>query len=233
MEIFLKKNEATEIAFPMIDSASPESFKTGVSPADTAYYKDGAGAWTALAITDTATEIGSTGMYQISLTAGEINHDYVIIKFAVAGTADQMLSIKTFANDIDDVDTVVDAIQAVTTNLPNGGALTDIDTGINNIEAKLPAGTISDFDDTVDTVLLATDGISAAVLSAAAVTKITDDVFAEIIDGSVDFATAIKKIMSYAIGKIVKTGDVYDYYEQDDASVDFTLTLSASQRVRS
>jgi len=233
MEVFLKKNEATEIAFPMIDASSPASFKDGVSPVDTGYYKDGAGAWSSLAITDTATEIGSTGMYQISLTAAEMNHDYVIIKFAVATAADQMISIKTFTNDIDDVDTVVDAIQVVTDNLPNSGALTDIDTGINNIEAKLPAGTISDFDYTTDAVDVDTDGIAAASLADAAVTKITDDIMAEIIDDTVDFATAIRKVLSYAIGNIAKSGDAYTYDQQDDSTPDFTLTLTALARTRS
>lgn len=233
MEMFLKKNEATELTFPMIDDGAPESFKDGVSPVDTAYYKDGAGAWSALSITDTATEIGSTGMYQISMLAAEMNHDYIIIKFAVAGAADQMLIIKTYTNDIDDVDAVVDTIVAVTANLPNSGALTDIDGGINNIEAKLPAGTISDFDDTSDTVILAANGITADVLAASAVTEITDDIFAEIIDDAVDFITAVKKIMSYAIGNIAKAADAYTYYEQDDSTPDFTLTLAESTRTRS
>jgi len=72
----------------MVDSSVPSVFKSGVSPVDIAYYKDGAGAWTSLAITDTATEIGSTGLYELDLTASELNHDYVIIKFAVSGAAD-------------------------------------------------------------------------------------------------------------------------------------------------
>lgn len=38
-----------------------------------------------------------------------------------------------------DKDDEIDAIKAVTDNLPNSGALTDIDTGVNNIEAKLPS----------------------------------------------------------------------------------------------
>jgi hypothetical protein len=88
MQIEHKKNTAYYLAFPMVDDATPANFKTGVSPVDTAYYKDGAGAWTSLAITDTASEIGSTGVYEIDLTAAEMNHDQVIIKFAVSGAAD-------------------------------------------------------------------------------------------------------------------------------------------------
>jgi hypothetical protein len=41
-----KKNTAYYLSFPMVDSAVPANFKSGVSPVDTAYYKDGAGAWT-------------------------------------------------------------------------------------------------------------------------------------------------------------------------------------------
>lgn len=233
MEVLLKRNEATEIAFPMIDDTTPEDFKTGLTVADAPYSKEGAGAWTSRSITDPVTEIGATGMYQISLTAGELDYDYLIIKFTAADAADQMVSIKTYVNDIDDVNTVVDAIQAVTDNLPNSGALTDIDTGINNIEAKLPAGTISDFDYTSEAVAIAVDGILAASLADAAVTKITDDIMAEIIDDTVDFATAIRKVLSYAIGNITKVADAYTYDQQDDSTPDFTLTLAASTRTRS
>lgn len=88
MQIEHKKNTPYYLAFPMVDSATPANFKTGLSPVDTAYYKDGAGAWTSLAITDTASEIASTGVYEIDLAAGEMNHDQVLVKFAVAGAAD-------------------------------------------------------------------------------------------------------------------------------------------------
>lgn len=101
MELHLKKNAAAEIMFPMVDSATPASLKSGVAPVDTAYSKDGAGAWAALAITDTATEIGATGMYTIELTAGEMNHDLIMIKMAVAGAADSVIIIRTFTNNID------------------------------------------------------------------------------------------------------------------------------------
>lgn len=104
MQISHKKNTAFELAFPMVDSATPANFKTGLSPTDVGYYKDGAGAWTALAITDTATEIGTTGVYEISLTATpEMNHDWVFIKFMATGAADTLITFKMFANNIDDV----------------------------------------------------------------------------------------------------------------------------------
>jgi hypothetical protein len=106
VQIEHKKNTAYYLAFPMVDSATPANFKSGVSPVDTAYYKDGAGAWTSLSITDTASEIGSTGVYEIDLTAAELNHDQVIVKFAVAGAADTafLFDMRTkLVSDLNDV----------------------------------------------------------------------------------------------------------------------------------
>jgi parallel beta-helix repeat protein len=100
MVIDHKKNTAYELTFPMVDSTTPASFKTGLSPVDTAYYKDGAGAWTTLAITDTAAEIGTTGIYEISLTAAEMNHDWVNIKFTASGAADTLITFKMFTDPI-------------------------------------------------------------------------------------------------------------------------------------
>lgn len=88
------KNEPFELCIPMVDSTTPANFKSGISPADDAYYKDGAGAWTALAITDTFAEIDSTGLYEISLTASELNHDWVVIKVTGAGAANTFVTFR-------------------------------------------------------------------------------------------------------------------------------------------
>ena len=103
MEIVHKKNTAYYLVIPMIDSTTPASFKAGLSPTDTAYSKDAAGVWTALAITDVLTEIASTGIYALSLTAAELNHDQVLIKLSSAGAADSMVLFRLYDKDIDDV----------------------------------------------------------------------------------------------------------------------------------
>jgi len=95
-----KKNTAFELAIPMVDSATPADFKTGLSPTDTAYYKDGAGSWTSLSITGTFSEIGSTGLYEISLTAAEMNHDWIVIKATASGAADTFVTFKMYTGDI-------------------------------------------------------------------------------------------------------------------------------------
>jgi len=105
MVIRHKKNTAYYLALPMVDSATPANFKTGLSPVDTAYSKDGAGDWTALAITDTFAEIGATGVYEIDLIASELNHDQVIIKLTAAGAADSFVVFEMDAQEIDDIPT--------------------------------------------------------------------------------------------------------------------------------
>ena len=101
MQIEHKKNTLYYLAFPMVTTASPETFASGETVADTAYYKDGAGSWTSLSITDTVSEIASTGMYEIDLTAAELNHDQVIIKMTSTNSADTafLFNLNTLAVD--------------------------------------------------------------------------------------------------------------------------------------
>jgi len=116
--IVAKKNAAYYLSFPAIDSTTPASYKTGLSPVDTAYYKDGAGAWTSLAITDAASEIGSTGVYEIDLTAAELNHDKVIIKFSASGMADDAYEFDLRTKLTDDLNDL-----AATAIVSDGNAL--------------------------------------------------------------------------------------------------------------
>ena len=110
MEIRRKKNVATEIVFPMVDSTAPELFVTGETVADEVYYHDG-GSWTSLAITDTVTEIGATGVYQLSLTSPELNHDLIAIKLTATNSVDQFIIISTGVVVVD-LDTVIGDVVA-------------------------------------------------------------------------------------------------------------------------
>jgi hypothetical protein len=103
MEFHLKKNEAVELMFPFVTTASPETFITGETIADTAYYSDTPGSWSSLAITDTVTEIASTGMYELQLTQSEMNHDRIIIKLTSTSGADSAIVIRTYVVDVDDL----------------------------------------------------------------------------------------------------------------------------------
>jgi hypothetical protein len=129
-----KKNTAYYLVVPMVDSTTPASFKTGLSPTDTAYYKDGAGAWTSLAITDTLTEIGATGLYALSLTASEMNHDWVIIKITASGAADTFVMFRMSAAHIDDLVRASDAQQrAATAQAGTAGTIT-LDAGASAVD---------------------------------------------------------------------------------------------------
>lgn len=98
-----KKNTAYYLAFPMVSASSPETFLTGLTVSDEAYYKDGAGAWTSLSITDTVTEIGSSGMYEIDLTAAEMDYDKVLIKMTGSGAADSAFVFDMTTSSLDDI----------------------------------------------------------------------------------------------------------------------------------
>ena len=105
MVIRHKKNTAYYLGLPMVDAATPANFMSELSPADDAYYKDGAGDWTALEITDTFSEIAATGIYEIDLIASELNHDLVLIKITAAEAADNFVIFEMDAQEIDDIPT--------------------------------------------------------------------------------------------------------------------------------
>lgn len=113
----VKKNAAYYHAFPAITIANPELYAVGETPLDSAYYKDGAGLWTALTIADSAVEIGASGMYEIDFSAAEFNHDYILIKFTGTGMADDAYLFVTslkLIDDLNDFDADVDVVARVT-----------------------------------------------------------------------------------------------------------------------
>ncbi len=94
MELLRLKNQAATIKFPMVDKASPESLKSGETVSVTAYYDDGSGDQS-LTISGSVSEIGSTGMYTLSLTAGEMNHNAISLKLTATNSADTVILINT------------------------------------------------------------------------------------------------------------------------------------------
>ena len=97
MQIHANKNEEYYLVFGMEIGGV---LVTGKSPVDDAYYKDGAGSWTALTITDEATEIGTTGLYAITLSATEMNHDNIVIKFTETGVDDLVVTLNMVSSKV-------------------------------------------------------------------------------------------------------------------------------------
>lgn len=122
-----KKNTAYYYSFPAIDSTSPANYKTGLTISDEAYYKDGAGAWTSLPITDTVTEIGATGIYEIDFTAAEFNHDKVVVKFSSAGMADDGVLFDLNTKLVDDLNDIA------ATDIVSGGAINTTGGAVDNV----------------------------------------------------------------------------------------------------
>jgi len=90
------------------------------------------------------------------------------------------------------LDTEIAAIKAVTDNLPNSGALSDIDTGVNNIEAL-----ISDSKIAAQVKGMDADVITASALNADAIDEIHD----EVVEGSITLRQAIRLFLSLFTGK--------------------------------
>jgi hypothetical protein len=152
------KNVAAYFIFPMLDKASPESYKTGETVTDTAYYKDGAGSWTSLAITDTVSEVGSTGLYTIDLTAAEMNHDQIIIKLTATNSQDQSIVISTIPNPA------------------NIKAISDDTTAAANLELDYDGTGYAKANSTIGTCTTNTDqrGTDSALLAASAPSNFSD-----------------------------------------------------------
>lgn len=88
MQITARKNNPYYLSFPMVDASSPSAFKTGISPSIAAYSKDTTGSWADLTLVATASEIGTTGIYEVNLAASEMNHDKVLLKIRGASVAE-------------------------------------------------------------------------------------------------------------------------------------------------
>lgn len=124
-----KKNTAYYLSFPAIDSATPSLYASGVTIAIDAYYKDGAGVWTALAIVDTITEIGASGMYELTLSASELNHDKVMVKVSGVGLVDD-----AFQFDLS-VKVVTDLNDVAATQIVSAGAIDTLSGAVVNVDS--------------------------------------------------------------------------------------------------
>lgn len=120
-----KKNTATKIAFPILDADGDPV--TGAADLDSEYSLDG-GAFADC--TNEATEIGSSGIYTLSLVAAETNGDLVVIqvKTSTSGAKTTVMVFYTAAQTLDAVATAVAAVA------------TDVETIVGDV-ASMPRST--------------------------------------------------------------------------------------------
>lgn len=88
----------------------------------------------------------------------------------------------------------------------------------------------------IDASAIAADAIGASELAAGAANEIADAILARTgwtAGGSTTVATALKKALSLAAGKIARTGDAYTFYDDDGTTALFTLTIASGTRTPS
>jgi hypothetical protein len=155
---------------------------------------------------DTAmTEIGTTAVYAASFSlTGVADGEYMVRfdtdtktyatgKLYVLNQAQVTPEQYALAANLATVDAVVDAIKAVTDLLPNAGALTDIGTGINNLESRVPdTVSLANINAEVDTAFTDYDPPTKAELDTAEA-----NILADIADLDSDVAASPAVIYSY------------------------------------
>ncbi|MEZ6041345.1 MAG: hypothetical protein R3C20_12630 [Planctomycetaceae bacterium] len=85
------------VSFPMVSSASPEWFASGLEVTLEAWSKTGSGAWVVVASPGTPAEIGTSGVYEITIAGSKTNVDQLLLKVTADGAADSAMIFQNAA----------------------------------------------------------------------------------------------------------------------------------------
>jgi hypothetical protein len=101
MELVRQKNVATYIVFPIVDADGDLVSSAAGLDSEIDTFGDGTAPDGFVDCTNEATEIGSTGMYYLSLAQSEMNHDYIVlqVKTTTSGAKTQVILIRTMVGD--------------------------------------------------------------------------------------------------------------------------------------
>lgn len=162
------KNTAYRVYFPILDADG--DLVTGAASLDSEVSIDGA----AFAdCTNEATEIGSTGLYYLDLTASEMNGDAIIVQVKTGTSGAKTTPIILYPQEADDIRVSVTHF---------GGTAGTFASGRPEVNASHAAGTAWN-SGAIGASTLASDTITAAKIAADAITA------AKIADGAIDAAT--------------------------------------------
>lgn len=111
MEVVRQKNAATYIVFPIVDADGDLVTSAADLDSELDAWTDGAAPDGFADCTNEATEIGSTGMYYLSLTQTEMNNDYIVVQVqtSTSGAKTQVILIRTIVGDPLNIATTDDA----------------------------------------------------------------------------------------------------------------------------
>jgi len=101
IEIVRQKNVATRIVFPIVDADGDMVSGAAGLDSEIDEFADGANPTGFTDCTNEATEIGTTGVYYLNLTASEMNQDYLVlqVKTSTTGAKTQIILIRTLVGD--------------------------------------------------------------------------------------------------------------------------------------
>ena len=237
MELVRQKNAATVIVFPIVDADG--DFVTGATGLDSEIdaWADGSTPDGFADCTNEATEIGSSGIYHLSLTQTEMNNDYIVIqvKTTSSGAKTQMILINTMVGD--------PANRATNTSGRELGVAADgdlsgtVDGNVGGSVGSVTGNVGGNVTGSVGSV--ATGGIAAASFAAGAIdaSAIAANAIgaSEIADGAIDAATfaagaiTASVIATGAIDADALAGDAVD--EIWDEVMEGTTTARQSIRL--
>ena len=175
IEIVRQKNAATYITVPLIDSDGAPVTSATTPDSEMDAWSDGSAPDGFADMTNEATEIGSTGIYYLSITQTEMNNDYIYIQIKSADIVTQHVLIRTTVADpllyaaTDDggvINVTGGAVDTVTTTTTATTA-TNVTT-VNGLASGVITAT-SIASNAITSAKIATDAIGAAQIAANAI----------------------------------------------------------------
>ncbi len=175
MELLRQKNVATHITFPLLNTSGIPATGAGGLDSEIDVFSDGSNPDGFTDCTNEATEIGSSGIYYLSLTQAEMNNDYLYIttKSSDTNVLNQHVLVRTMTGDpllvatSLDVENHINSISGIINDISTDTTLIVEDT--NEIQGKLPTNYMmgssdqTDKDDEIDEINLYVKAISGIV----------------------------------------------------------------------
>jgi hypothetical protein len=160
MELSRAKNVATYVTFPLKKNDGTLLIGAAGLDSEIDAWADGSAPNGFTDCTNEATEIGSNGIYYLSLSQTEMNNDYIVllIKSSSTGAIPQVILINTKARStalsIDDLDNLQGNID---------GSIGEVNSALQYFEAEILSPTLAVVNDIHDTDLPAVKSETAAI----------------------------------------------------------------------
>jgi hypothetical protein len=217
-----KKGTAYTTYLSLISQADTCLFKTSVTLAagDVQVSKDGG---SFANITTLPTEIGSTGVLSVALSATEMNADTVVVRFRDAAGAewcDALLVLHTQSQTVGD--------------LASSTALQTVDDNVDAILADTGTDGVVLADGAITAAKIGTGAIGSDEIAAAAANKIADHTIRRSFENACDSSDGDTKSFRSLLGAIAKlvnkltVDDVLTVHEDDDTTVLGTQNVTSN-----